>query len=134
MKRLTLIMIFTLIGFGAYSAQFTIDMIDGSYTGLVYNALYDTDIVFDVSSDTSTYNLRIDIYSMEGRYLFNIYDDDPSTVGYSIQWDGTDNEKARLSSGLYLVLFEKTDADGVKKTFYLPLLAAYKLGKYTPED
>ncbi len=128
MKRLFLALTILLLSMSAFSADFSIDMVDGTYTGLVYNVLYDADIVFDISSDTSSYDLRIDVYSIEWKYLFNIWNA-PRPSDLTVEWNGKDPKYSKLEAGLYLVYFEKTNSEGEKTRFFLPLLAAHKLEK-----
>ena len=118
---LTTIMIFS-------TTTFKVDVVKGTYSGLVYNCKYEDNIIFDFSSDTSDYTIRIDIYSLSGKYLFNIWDKKP--IANQATWNALTPTYSHLNPGLYLVYFQKKDNTGkIIKEFFLPLLAAFDLKK-----
>lgn len=126
-KFLTLLLVFTTVLIFS-TTTFNIDVAKGTYTGLVYNCKYESNIVFDLSSDTSDYSIRIDIYSLSGKYLFNIWDKTP--VNHKVTWNALTPDYQHLKPGVYLVYFQKKDSTGkILKEFFLPLLAAIDLKK-----
>ncbi len=122
MKRILVLFLAALFSI-INAAEYDIDIVSGSYTGIVFNTYSSEDIIFNVSSDTSSYSLKISLFSVNGKYMVSIFDGErPSN--YKITWDGKDSLSSRLKPGMYFAVFEKTGLDGEKKTFIFPLLAA----------
>ena len=126
-KIFVLLFIFTTVMIFS-TTTFDIDVADGTYSGLVYNCEFENSIVFDLKNDTSDYSIRIDVYSLQGKYLFNICDKKP--VSNKVSWNALTPDYQHLKPGVYLVYFQKKDSTGkVIKEFFLPLLAAIELKK-----
>lgn len=75
-----------------------------------------TNIEFKINSPS---NVKINIYDINGQLIRNLVDEELSTGVYTTNWDGTDNQGNRISSGTYFYRIEAGTTYDVKKMILL---------------
>lgn len=51
-------------------------------------------------------NVKIKIYTLEGKLVKNLTDEDFTAGSFTRQWDGTDEQSNKIASGVYIATFE----------------------------
>ena len=72
-----------------------------------------TIIPFAIYGDQEEYQYTINIYSMDGKLVTNVINDNGPSGSYAIEWDGRDKNGKRFS-GLFIYSLEVMTNEGIK--------------------